>query len=119
LQLLKFQNWSSVVNSRVVVLDENKVVLDKQLSNDRGEVLFNVECQKDILLKYIRMVLFQIKHLLLKLQWNGYCRCLLGRLTETEIILKPIYFENNRSGITEQAAEELDKQAIEKFDYLR
>jgi outer membrane protein OmpA-like peptidoglycan-associated protein len=31
--------------------------------------------------------------------------------TETEIILKPIYFENNRSGITEQAAEELDKLA--------
>jgi hypothetical protein len=30
-------------------------------------------------------------------------------VTETEIILKPIYFENNRSGITEQAAEELDK----------
>jgi outer membrane protein OmpA-like peptidoglycan-associated protein len=30
---------------------------------------------------------------------------------ETEIILKPIYFENNRSGITEQAAEELDKLA--------
>jgi hypothetical protein len=29
-------------------------------------------------------------------------------VTETEIILKPIYFENN-SGITEQAAEELDK----------
>jgi outer membrane protein OmpA-like peptidoglycan-associated protein len=32
-------------------------------------------------------------------------------VTETEIILKPIYFENNRSGITEQAAEELDKLA--------
>jgi outer membrane protein OmpA-like peptidoglycan-associated protein len=31
-------------------------------------------------------------------------------VTETEIILKPIYFEN-RSGITEQAAEELDKLA--------
>jgi hypothetical protein len=30
-------------------------------------------------------------------------------VTETEIILKPIYFENNRSAITEQAAEELDK----------
>jgi hypothetical protein len=30
-------------------------------------------------------------------------------VTETEIILKPIYFE--RSGITEQAAEELDKLA--------
>jgi hypothetical protein len=33
---------------------------DKQLSNDRGEVLFNVECQKDILLKY-GLVWFQIK----------------------------------------------------------
>jgi hypothetical protein len=32
-------------------------------------------------------------------------------IVETEIILKPIYFENNRSGITEQAAEELDKLA--------
>jgi hypothetical protein len=44
-------------------------------------------------------------------------------VTETEIILKPIYFENNRSGITEQAAEELDKLAYvmsqRRFDYLR
>jgi hypothetical protein len=44
-------------------------------------------------------------------------------VTETEIILKPIYFENNRSGITEQAAEELDKLARNvakrRFDYLR
>jgi hypothetical protein len=48
---------------------------------------------------------------------------LLTYLTETEIILKPIYFENNRSGITEQAAEELDKLAYvmsqRRFDYLR
>jgi hypothetical protein len=31
-------------------------------------------------------------------------------IEQTEIILKPIYFDN-RSGITEQAAEELDKLA--------
>jgi hypothetical protein len=49
------------VNSRVVVL-MYQVVLDKQ--HKWSAVLFNVECQKDIL-KYIRMVLFQIKHLLL------------------------------------------------------
>jgi hypothetical protein len=114
LQLLsKFQNWSSVVNSRVVVLDENKVVLDKQLSNDRGEVLFNVECQKDILLKYIRMVLFQIKSVAKTVSGMVTVDVSLEPVdvivTETEIILKPIYFENNRSGITEQAAEELDK----------
>jgi hypothetical protein len=34
-----------------------------------------------------------------KLQWNGYCRLepVDVIVTETEIILKPIYFENNRS----------------------
>jgi uncharacterized protein YfaS (alpha-2-macroglobulin family) len=44
LQLLSKNSKTGVpvVNSRVVVLDENKVVLDKQLSNDRGEVF--VQC---------------------------------------------------------------------------
>jgi uncharacterized protein YfaS (alpha-2-macroglobulin family) len=60
LQLLSKNSKTGVpvVNSRVVVLDENKVVLDKQLSNDRGEVLFNVECQKDTV---EGVIWFQIK----------------------------------------------------------
>jgi hypothetical protein len=39
-------------------------------------------------------------------------------VTETEIILKPIYFENNRSGITEQAAEELDYYVMSQNEDL-
>jgi outer membrane protein OmpA-like peptidoglycan-associated protein len=30
-------------------------------------------------------------------------------VTETEVILNPIYFDNNKSNITSQGAEELDK----------
>jgi outer membrane protein OmpA-like peptidoglycan-associated protein/tetratricopeptide (TPR) repeat protein len=105
-----------VVNSRVVVLDENMVVLDKQLSNDRGEVLFNVKCQKGYTVEVYKDGFVSNKTSVAK-TGSGMVTVDVSLepvdviVTETEIILKPIYFENNRSGITEQAAEELDKLA--------
>jgi outer membrane protein OmpA-like peptidoglycan-associated protein len=102
------------VNSRVAVLDMNKMVLDKQLSNDLGEVLFDVECQKGYTVEAYKDGFITNKMSIAKTA-SGMVTVAIALepidviVTETEIILKPIYFEYNKSGITKQAAEELDK----------
>ena len=103
-----------LVNSRVAVLDENKVVLDKQLSNDRGEVLFNVECQKGYTVEVYKDGFISNKTSIAKTT-SGMFTVEVSLepvdviVTEIEIILSPIYFEFNKSSITKQSAEELDK----------
>jgi outer membrane protein OmpA-like peptidoglycan-associated protein len=102
------------INSRVAVLDMNKMVLDKQLSNDLGEVLFDVECQKGYTVEAYKDGFITNKMSIAKTA-SGMVTVAIALepidviVTETEIILKPIYFEYNKSGITKQAAEELDK----------
>jgi outer membrane protein OmpA-like peptidoglycan-associated protein len=102
------------VNSRVAVLEMNKMVLDKQLSNDLGEVLFDVECQKGYTVEAYKDGFITNKMSIAKTA-SGMVTVAIALepidviVTETEIILKPIYFEYNKSGITKQAAEELDK----------
>jgi outer membrane protein OmpA-like peptidoglycan-associated protein len=102
------------INSRVAVLEMNKVVLDKQLSNDLGEVLFDVECQKGYTVEAYKDGFITNKMSIAKTA-SGMVTVAIALepidviVTETEIILKPIYFEYNKSGITKQAAEELDK----------
>jgi outer membrane protein OmpA-like peptidoglycan-associated protein len=102
------------INSRVAVLEMNKMVLDKQLSNDLGEVLFDVECQKGYTVEAYKDGFITNKMSIAKTA-SGMVTVAIALepidviVTETEIILKPIYFEYNKSGITKQAAEELDK----------
>ena len=105
-----------VASSRVAVLDGNNIVLDEQLSNDSGKVLFNVECQKGYTVKVYKDGFISNESSIAKTD-SGLLTVDVALepidvvVTETEIILKPIYFENNRGGITKQAAEELDKLA--------
>lgn len=103
-----------IVSGRVSLLDENKVVIDKQLSNDLGEVVFNVKCQKGYTVEAYKDGFVSNKISIAKTD-SGLVTIDVSLepidivVTEVEIILKPIYFEYNKSGITKQAMEELDK----------
>ena len=101
-------------NARITISANDSNILDKQLTTDKGLVTYSakndltylVEVNKDGFVSQS----FPVTVI------NGDTFKVVAKLepvdvvvTETEIILKDIYFENNRSGITKQAAEELDK----------
>jgi outer membrane protein OmpA-like peptidoglycan-associated protein len=103
-----------IVNSRVSLLDENKLVIDKQLSNDLGGVSFDVDCQKGYTVEVYQDGFISNKASIAKtdsgvVKMDVVLEPIDVVVTEVEIILKPIYFEYNKSGITKQAIEELDK----------
>jgi outer membrane protein OmpA-like peptidoglycan-associated protein len=103
-----------IVSSRVSLLDEDKLVVDKQLSNDLGEVLFNVKCQKGYTVEAYKDG-FVLNKTSIAEKDSGLVTVNVSLepidivVTEVEIILKPIYFEYNKSVITKLATEELDK----------
>lgn len=103
-----------IVNSRVALLDSNNVVLENKLSDDQGRVLFDVECKKGYTVEVYKDGFISNKSAIAKTASGLFSVAVSLEpidvvVTDTEIILKPIYFENNRSNITIQAAEELDK----------
>jgi outer membrane protein OmpA-like peptidoglycan-associated protein/tetratricopeptide (TPR) repeat protein len=102
-------------NSTVALLDKNDIVVDKLLSNENGEVTFDVDCNKEYVVGINKDGFISQKSVALKTA-SGSSRVDISLVpieevvvTEVEIILNTIYFENNRSSITTQAAEVLDK----------
>ncbi|MBG6063535.1 outer membrane protein OmpA-like peptidoglycan-associated protein/tetratricopeptide (TPR) repeat protein [Flavobacterium sp. CG_9.1] len=102
-----------LANSRVVILDNATTILDTQLSSNDGEVLYDLSCLKSYTIQVFK---------------NGYVTKSFPAsskqglitmevalepidvvVTETEILLNPIYFYSNKSDITERGAVELDK----------
>ncbi|WP_016991369.1 OmpA family protein [Flavobacterium sp. ACAM 123] len=102
-------------NSRVALFDKNDIVVDKLLSNESGELTFDVDCNKEYVVGINKDGFISQKSVALKTA-SGSARVDISLVpieevvvTEVEIILNTIYFENNRSAITTQAAEVLDK----------
>jgi outer membrane protein OmpA-like peptidoglycan-associated protein len=103
-----------LANSRVVILDSMNTILDTQISNENGEVLYKVECQKPYTIKvfkdgYVSKSFPVAKIEEGKITVDAVIDPVEVVVTETEIILKPIYFEYNKSNITKKGAAELDK----------
>ena len=103
-----------LVNSRVVVLDATNTILDTQMSNMNGEVLYDVECQKPYSIEvfkdgYVSKSFPVAKISQGKVIVDAVIDPIEVIVTETEIILNPIYFEYNKSNITKKGAAELDK----------
>ncbi|MFV5703758.1 OmpA family protein [Flavobacterium sp. XS2P12] len=103
-----------LANSRVVILDSMNTILDTQISNDNGEVLYKVECQKPYTIKvfkdgYVSKSFPVAKIEEGKITVDAVIDPVEVIVTETEIVLKPIYFEYNKSNITKKGAAELDK----------
>ena len=105
-----------LANSRVVFLDADKNVLDTKTTNDQGEASYNTSCQSQFSIDVYKDGFVTKSFPLAKIEKGKQTiEALIDPIemivTETEIILKPIYFDNNKSVITPQGAAELDKLA--------
>ena len=101
-------------NSKVLILDENSNVIGSQISNEKGEVIYDVDCEKVYIIEAYKDGYMTEKIPLAKfvggvITVNVTIKAIDVIVTETEIILNPIYFDFNKSNITKQGAEELDK----------
>lgn len=102
-----------LANSKVVVLDVNNFIIDSQMTNSSGEVIYNVECKKPYKLEVFQDGFVTKSFSAISEQGKIYIEAGLEPIdvivTETEIILNPIYFYSNKSDITDRGAVELDK----------
>jgi outer membrane protein OmpA-like peptidoglycan-associated protein/tetratricopeptide (TPR) repeat protein len=107
------QTTAFLANSKVVVLDANNTIIDSQMTNANGEVMYNVECKKPYKLEVFQDGFVTKSFSAISEQGKIYIEAALEPIdvivTETEIILNPIYFYSNKSDITDRGAVELDK----------
>nr|MBP6756233.1 PD40 domain-containing protein [Bacteroidia bacterium] len=105
---------TTLSDARVVILDTKGATLDTQMSNTKGEVSYLVDCNKAYSVKvfkdgFVSKTIPVAKTNEAKVIIEASIEPIEVVVTETEIILKPIYFEFNKSNITSQGAAELDK----------
>lgn len=105
---------TTLSDARVVFLDAMGATLDSQMSNAKGEVSYLVDCNKAYSVKvfkdgFVSKTIPVAKTNEAKVTIEASIEPIEVEVTETEIILKPIYFEFNKSNITSQGAAELDK----------
>ncbi len=114
-----------LASATVSILDDKNNVIATETSNAQGEVKYKVECDKD----------YKIQASKDGFEGNSFAvakskgpetkvaaplQPIEVIITPTEIILNPIYFEFNKSNITQQGAFELDKlvQVMKENDKL-
>ncbi|MDI1256935.1 MAG: OmpA family protein [Flavobacterium sp.] len=100
--------------ARVAILDEKKNVIQTKTSNEFGEVGYNVECNKAYTIQaakdgYESGVFDLAKNKGGKAKVEAPLNPIDVIVTPTEVVLKDINFEYNKSNITAAGAFELDK----------
>jgi len=114
-----------LANAKVSILDDKKNIISSETSNDKGEVHFKVECDKAYTIQASKdgfegntFAVAKSKGPQAKV--DAALQPIDVIVTPTEIILKPIYFEFNKSNITQEGAFELDKlvQVMKNNDKL-
>jgi len=105
---------SPLNNARVVIYDADRKLLDKQLSNQNGEVIYSAENDKSYIVE-VGKDGYVSKSFPITVQ-NGKEFIIDAKLdpinvivTDTEFIFNPIYFGFDKSDITKSGADELDK----------
>lgn len=116
--IVKNRTTRKVIEGAVIsVLDETNTVVDASVSDDTGQKNFDLECEK----KYTFNVSkegFENGNFMMDPSGNGsslveaYLDPIKPIITDVEVILQPIYFEFDKSNITAQGAEELDKLVV-------
>ncbi|WP_395045283.1 OmpA family protein [Flavobacterium sp.] len=101
-------------DAKVSILDNKKNIIATETSNSRGEVSFNVECDKEYTIQaskdgYEGNSFPVSKSKGPEAKISAPLQPIDVIITPTEIILKPIYFEFDKSNITQEGAFELDK----------
>ena len=112
-------------NAKVAILDDKKNIITTESSNASGEVNFRVECDKAYTVQASKdgfegnsFPVAKSKGPTAKV--DAALQPIDVIVTENEIILKPIYFEFDKSNITQEGAFELDKlvQVMKNNDKL-
>ncbi|MDN3678529.1 OmpA family protein [Flavobacterium paronense] len=101
-------------NASVSILDDKKNVIATEMSNSKGEVSYRVECDRAYVVQaskdgYEGNTFAITKSKGPKAKVDAALQPIDVIVTETEIILKPIYFEFDKANITQEGAFELDK----------
>ncbi|MFT6748384.1 MAG: outer membrane protein OmpA-like peptidoglycan-associated protein, partial [Flavobacterium sp.] len=114
-----------ITNAKVSILDDKKNIIATEMSNSKGEVTYSVECNKEYIIQASKDGFEGNNFPAAKS--TGKAVAIAAALdpidvivTETEIVLKPIYFEFDKSNITQDGAFELDKliQVMRNNDQL-
>ena len=114
-----------LANANVSIVDDKKNVIATKTTNEKGEVSYEVECEKSYSIQASKDG-FESGTFGVTKSKGGQTKVdaalqpIESIITETEIILNPIYFEYNKSNITQEGAFELDKlvQVMKSNDKL-
>jgi len=103
-----------LANAKVAIVDEKRNTIATEMSNDKGEVKYRVECDKAYVIQaskdgYEGNTFAVAKSKGPEAKVSAALQPIDVIVTETEIVLKPIFFEFNKSNITQDGAFELDK----------
>jgi outer membrane protein OmpA-like peptidoglycan-associated protein/tetratricopeptide (TPR) repeat protein len=103
-----------LANASVAILDGKGNVIETKPTNSQGKVSYDVECNMGYGLK-VSAQNFESNSAAVKASKGGETLVEVALdpttviITDTEVILNPIYFEYDKSNITAQGAVELDK----------
>jgi len=103
-----------LANANVSILDDKKNVIATETANEKGEVRYKVDCNKPYAILASKDG-FESNSFEVAKSKGGTTNITAALqpidviVTETEVVLKPIYFEYNKSNITQEGAFELDK----------
>ena len=109
-------------NASITILDDSNAIVTTSSSDSRGQQTFDVDCEKVYTFKVSKEG-FEDGIFTMPASQNGstlveaYLEPIKPIITEKEVILQPIYFEFNKSNITAQGAEELDKLVAVMQEY--
>ena len=114
-----------LTNTSVSIVDDKKNIIATEVSNSKGEVTYKVDCDKSYAIVAAKDG-FESNTIEVAKSNGGMITIPIALqpidviITETEIILKPIFFEYNKSNITREGAYELDKlvQVLKSNDQL-
>lgn len=103
-----------LADANVSILDEQKNIIATEITNSKGEVTYKVDCNKSYAIVASKDG-FESSTFQVAKSTGGQNRIAAPIqpidviVTETEVLLKPIFFEYNKSNITQEGAFELDK----------
>lgn len=112
----------AIESALINVLDDTNSLIATSNSNDAGQQSYEVKCEKVYTFKVSKEG-FEDGIFTMPASPNGatlieaYLEPIKPIITEKEVILQPIYFEFNKSNITAQGAEELDKLVAVMNEY--
>ncbi|MEO7171663.1 OmpA family protein [Flavobacterium sp.] len=103
-----------LANASVSILDDKKNIIATEMSNAKGEVSYSVECDRAYVVQaskdgYEGNTFAVVKSKGPTAKVDAALQPIDVIVTETAIVLNPIYFDFNKSNITQEAAFELDK----------